>query len=89
KGARAGLIGALARDLALGDDFDPLAADWAAPWVGPRPAVLQALDASPWRHAGDTRERLERLAQQWLDGLCAADGRDTCTGTPPPGDWPH
>ena len=88
-GARAGLIGALARDLALGDDFDPLAADWAAPWAGPRPAILQALDTSPWRHAGDTRERLERLAQQWLDGLCAADGGNTGTDATPPGDWPH
>ncbi|MDN7441319.1 cobaltochelatase subunit CobN [Burkholderia cepacia] len=90
KGARAGLIGALARDLALGDDFDPLAADWAAPWAGPRPAILLALDASPWRHAGDTRERLERLAQQWLDRLCAADRSHTGTqDAPPPGDWPH
>ncbi|VWC03453.1 cobaltochelatase subunit CobN [Burkholderia seminalis] len=89
KGARAGLIGALARDLALGDDFDPLSADWAAPWIGPRPAILQALDASPWRHAGDTRERLEWLAQQWLDGLCAADGGNTGADATPPGEWPH
>src|SRR5258708_33612009 len=29
KGANAGLIGALARDLRLGADFDPLAADWS------------------------------------------------------------
>ena len=72
RGGRAGLIGALARDLQLGDDFDPLAADWSAPWHGPRPAALQALDDSPWRHAGDTRERLERLAQQWLERLCSA-----------------
>ncbi|WP_323118204.1 cobaltochelatase subunit CobN [Burkholderia alba] len=75
KGARAGLIGALARDLALGDGFDPLAADWAAPWTGPRPAALQAVSDAPWRHAGDTRERLELLATQWLARLCGTDER--------------
>ncbi|MDF0501802.1 cobaltochelatase subunit CobN, partial [Burkholderia cenocepacia] len=89
KGERAGLIGALARDLALGDAFDPLAADWAAPWTGPRPAVLQTLDASPWRHAGDTRERLERLAQHWLDAVCGAASDEPGIDMPPPGAWPH
>ncbi|WP_201326106.1 cobaltochelatase subunit CobN, partial [Burkholderia sp. E168m23] len=89
KGERAGLIGALARDLALGEGFDPLAADWAAPWTGPRPAVLQALDASPWRHAGDTRERLERLAQHWLDAVCGAASDEPGIDMPPPGAWPH
>ncbi|KAF1028982.1 MAG: Aerobic cobaltochelatase subunit CobN [Burkholderia plantarii] len=69
QGARSGLIAALARDLQLGDGFDPLAADWAAPWTGPRPSALQDVDASPWRHAGDTRERLELLAQQCVSAL--------------------
>ncbi|RZT36456.1 cobaltochelatase subunit CobN [Cupriavidus agavae] len=62
---RAGLLGALAADLSLG--FDPLDADWAAPWTGPRPAVLAELDSGPWRHCGDTRERLELLALRLLD----------------------
>ncbi len=55
-------------DLSLGDDFDPLDADWAAPWLGPRPALLADIDAGPWRHHGDTRERLEMLALRLLDG---------------------
>lgn len=64
----ASLLAALAADLALGDGFDPLDADWAAPWGGPRPAVLAGLDDAPWRHHGDTRERLEALALRLLDG---------------------
>ncbi|SDV49697.1 cobaltochelatase subunit CobN [Chitinasiproducens palmae] len=68
-GAHAGLIRALAADLALGDDFDPFTADAAAPWTGARPAALLAVDAGPWRHHGHTRERLEALAARLLDGL--------------------
>jgi cobaltochelatase CobN len=66
--ARAGLLSAMGADLSLGDDFDPLDADWAAPWLGPRPALLADIDAGPWRHHGDTRERLEMLALRLLDG---------------------
>ncbi|MDF3832627.1 cobaltochelatase subunit CobN, partial [Cupriavidus basilensis] len=66
KGGQAGLLTALAADLDLGGGFDPLDADWAAPWEGPRPAMLQALDAGPWRHHGDTRERLDMLAARLL-----------------------
>lgn len=69
--AQAGLLSALACDLALGDGFDPLDADWAAPWHGPRPEALAVLDAGPWRHHGDTRERLEMLALRLLDGADA------------------
>ena len=71
KGANAGLIGALARDLALGDAFDPLQADWAAPWSGPRPEALARVTDAAWRHTGDTRERLELLALGLLENLCA------------------
>ncbi|WP_186223611.1 cobaltochelatase subunit CobN [Burkholderia gladioli] len=74
-GANAGLIAALARDLRLGAGFDPLAADWAAPWQGPRPAELNEVDTTPWRHAGDTRERLELLAQRLVAGLAGEGGR--------------
>jgi len=73
QGGNAGLIGALARDLQLGD-FDPLAADWAQPWSGPKPDALAAVDASPWRHCGDTRERLELFAQQLLSDPARATG---------------
>ncbi|WP_414445061.1 cobaltochelatase subunit CobN [Burkholderia sp. 22PA0106] len=82
-GANAGLIAALARDLQLGAAFDPLAADWAAAWDGPRPAELLEVDATPWRHAGDTRERLELFAQRLVagldDGLAVAGGGDDGT----------
>jgi cobaltochelatase CobN len=65
-GANAGLLTALARDLQLrgadGEWFDPLDADWAAPWNGARPAPLLAISTEPWRHCGDTRERLEIFA---------------------------
>jgi cobaltochelatase CobN len=67
KDQRAGLIAALAADLDLGDDFDPLSTDAALPWNGPRPAALQHCSTAPWRHHGDTRERLELLAQALLD----------------------
>lgn len=73
KGAQAGLLTALAADLGLGAGFDPLDADWAAPWQGPRPAALQAVSGEPWRHHGDTRERLEALALELLAGLDAED----------------
>ncbi|RLK39230.1 cobaltochelatase subunit CobN [Cupriavidus plantarum] len=62
-----GLLHALADDLGLG--FDPLSADWSEPWHGPRPALLSCLDAGPWRHHGDTRERLELLALKLLDDM--------------------
>lgn len=71
KGADASLLRALADDLALG--FDPLTADLAAPWDGPRPDAL-ALTTDAWRTAGDTVERLELLSQVLLDGAAAAPG---------------
>jgi len=69
RGRNAGLIDALAQDLKIDHLFDPLAAEWATPWTGPRPAILDAVSDTPWRHNGDTRERLELLAQQLLQGL--------------------
>ena len=62
----ASLTRALAADLGLGAGFDPLDADLAAPWQGPRPAPLA--DAAPWRTAGDTVERLEALARSLVAG---------------------
>ncbi|WP_137702681.1 cobaltochelatase subunit CobN [Marimonas lutisalis] len=70
-GADASLIRALANDFALG--FDPLDADMAAPWTGPRPEALET-QPGPWRSTGDTIERLETLAQQLLTGQTRAPG---------------
>ncbi len=79
KGAGQGsLLQALAADLGL-DGFDPLDADWAAAWTGARPAALQAMGQEAWRHAGHTRERLERLAAQLLVAPSLADAEL----------WPH
>lgn len=60
RGANASLLRALAADLELGRD--PLDCNWAEPWEGPRPAMLEAVSIDPWRSNGDTRERLELLA---------------------------
>ena len=57
----ASLHRALAADLDLGA-FDPLGRDLALPWHGPRPAALAQMSGAPWRTAGDTVERIERLA---------------------------
>ncbi|HTV23489.1 MAG TPA: cobaltochelatase subunit CobN [Polyangiaceae bacterium] len=69
------LIVALARAL-LEDGaqppFDPLDLDPAAPWAGPKPALLAELTSDPWRTAGDTRERLELLARAIVAGERAA-----------------
>ncbi|MDB5835148.1 MAG: cobalamin biosynthesis protein CobN [Caballeronia sp.] len=77
QGANASVLTALARDLNLGDAFDPLDADWSAPWTGPRPAELENVIDSPWRHHGDTRERLELLATSLLEGPSDTAGPHT------------
>ncbi|WP_213304185.1 cobaltochelatase subunit CobN [Paraburkholderia sacchari] len=69
KGRNAGLIDALAKDLGIARLFDPLTAEWSAPWTGPRPALLAQVSDAPWRHNGDTRERLELLAAKLLDDM--------------------
>ncbi|CAB3799676.1 cobaltochelatase subunit CobN [Paraburkholderia fynbosensis] len=74
QGAKAGLIDALARDLRIDHLFDPLSVDWSAVWDGPRPDVLQQVSDAPWRHGGDTRERLELLAAEMLSGVCGDRG---------------
>ena len=64
QGGDASLLRALAKDLQL--DFDPLDCDLGAAWTGTRPAVLG--DDQPWRHCGDTVERLEQLAKDLVSG---------------------
>ncbi len=74
EGGDASLLRALAGDLGLG--FDPLDADLAAPWTGPRPGVLADLPdlaGQRWRIAGDTVERLEVLARALAAGAHAID----------------
>ncbi|MGC6530209.1 MAG: cobaltochelatase subunit CobN [Candidatus Puniceispirillaceae bacterium] len=60
-GGQASLIRALSDDLGLGD-FDPLTAERALNYNGPRPENLVKISDAPWRHNGDTAERLSLLA---------------------------
>ncbi len=69
----ASLLRALAADLLPAAAFDPLDADLAAPWTGPRPAVLQNAADAPWRSAGDAVERLELLSAELLSGARAPE----------------
>lgn len=68
QGRDASLIRALAVDLELGEDFDPLATEMGALWTGPRPPELATVSADAWRSHGDTVERLELLALQLVGG---------------------
>lgn len=83
-----GLIDALAKDLDIAQCFDPLAAEWSTPWTGPRPAPLAQVSDAPWRHNGDTRERLELLAAQLLDDM-DAEPRGLAPDGPLAGAFPH
>jgi cobaltochelatase CobN len=80
------LLRALTADLDLG--IDPLTADLAEKWTGPRPQTLQPpAQPSPacgggklaqragggWRTAGDTVERLEALALRLIAGETQAE----------------
>lgn len=66
---QASLLRAMADDLGL--DFDPLDCTMGDPWQGPKPAVLAAISADPWRTLGDTVERLELLAITMVEGAAA------------------
>ncbi|WP_313082132.1 cobaltochelatase subunit CobN [Pulveribacter sp.] len=81
-----GLISALAADL-LGDGTDPFAPASAEPFTGARPALLQDVSDAPWRHWGDTRERLELLAAQLLARRLEpqAEEIDSCSRFPSKG----
>ncbi len=79
--AHASLIQALSRDLLHWDhdeqlDFDPLDADWAAPWIDEKPALLQQLSNEPWRSCGDTRERLELFATQLIENIIRGESSE-------------
>lgn len=70
RGGNASVLRALAKTLVPG--FDPLDCDLGQPWQGPRPTLLLNISDQAWRTAGDTRERLELLALQVIEG--ALDG---------------
>ena len=83
-GGDASVLRALAGDLRLGGDFDPLDCDFSASWLGPRPEALASLPCAggtggTWRSAGDTVERLELLARALVSGEVKADRRWTET----------
>ena len=78
RGGDASLLRALAADLDLGRDFDPLDCVLGDPWPGPRPAALD--ETSPWRTAGDTVERLELLARDLARGARAPAPSWVATG---------
>ncbi|HEX6118080.1 MAG TPA: cobaltochelatase subunit CobN, partial [Dongiaceae bacterium] len=63
------LIRALAADLGLGEEFDPLSARLGDAWNGPRPVPLVEVCSDAWRTSGDTLERLELLALQLVGGV--------------------
>ncbi len=71
EGGDQSLIRAMAADLAL--PFDPLQCDFAEAWRGPKPALLQAMSKDYWRSHGDTVERLELLALQFVTDGAPAD----------------
>lgn len=69
------ILRAISTDCGL-DGFDPLNCDFSAPWQGPQPALLQAVDGDLWRSCGDTVERLELLAQDFVAGKDVPDDFD-------------
>ncbi|MBP2445426.1 cobaltochelatase subunit CobN [Rhizobium leguminosarum] len=77
EGGDASFQRAIAADTGGNSTFDPLDCDMAAPWTGPRPAMLADLLDAPWRTNGDTVERIELLAARLV---C---GESVC-----PEDWP-
>ncbi|HEX4351433.1 MAG TPA: cobaltochelatase subunit CobN, partial [Polyangiales bacterium] len=64
--ANSGMLRSLADALFESNAFDPLDADFAAAWSGPKPALLAEVSTDDWRTNGDTRERLELLARAIL-----------------------
>ena len=68
-----GILHALSEDLELQDQdgslFDPLDTDMGLPWNGSRPKSLQMIDNTPWRTAGDSREKLEQLALKLVTNM--------------------
>jgi len=74
EGGDQSLIRALAADLELAEEFDPLSAGLGEPWTGRRPAELAEVNTDVWRTKGDAVERLELLALKLVGGAnCPRD----------------
>jgi cobaltochelatase CobN len=69
-GKNASLIRAMAYDLGIAGEFDPLDCEMGAAWHSDKPEILQ--DGAPWRSNGDTVERLEILASRLISGEIVA-----------------
>ena len=80
-GNDASILRALASDLQLGTDFDPLDCQMAEIWSGPSPTALSSQPGAggTWRSVGDTVERLELLARSLVAGEHEADPTWTLT----------
>lgn len=52
----------------LGFDFDPLDCEMETYWTGPKPDILSQICGDNWRSNGDTVERIELLATQFISG---------------------
>lgn len=64
-----GILHNLVADLHLdqgGLPFNPLVAT-SKTWLGPKPTLLMEQTSQGWRSEADTRERLEQLAQDWVE----------------------
>jgi len=70
KDRNASLLRALSTDLGLAG-FNPFDADWAQEWAGPHPELLRQVSDDAWRHNGDTRERLEKLASMLIEQVAS------------------
>lgn len=71
----------IAKDLDLGDEFDPLDCDFSKAWDGIRPAALDHASVENWRSNGDTVERIEMLAADLVSGRKACRDEWTATKT--------
>ncbi|MEQ9489604.1 MAG: cobaltochelatase subunit CobN [Alphaproteobacteria bacterium] len=77
KAGDASLLRALAQDLNLPQDFDPLDPEMAAKWTAARPDVLTGLSDAVWRSHGDTVERLELLSKAIVEKTVRPPGPES------------
>ncbi|MBL0373155.1 cobaltochelatase subunit CobN [Rhizobium sp. KVB221] len=70
---------AIAKDLLLAQDFDPLDCDMAAAWQGLKPEILSRVSDAAWRTNGDAVERIELLASMLVsdETACSEDWLET------------
>ena len=73
----ASLTRAIADDLHL--NFDPLDAEFAKPWRGAKPSILQELSKDAFRSEGDLVERLELLATALIEHRITPPGAESAS----------